>query len=162
MAQLSPRSGRKLGPNRTQPHFTTMDFQSQSQSQLIDIANAARNNAYAPYSGYKVGAAVLDAAGNIWAACNVENVSYGLSICAERAALSRMVAEGSLEVKAVAVVTADGGMPCGMCLQSLLEFAEDPASTKVWTISDSGAVQSHTLHDLIPLGFVMRDLRRTE
>ena len=119
-------------------------------------------NAYAPYSAYKVGAAVLDVHGNVWNGCNVENVSYGLSVCAERSAVSRMVGEGETRLTAVAVATADGGMPCGMCLQTLLEFAVDPAGVKIWTLSDSGEVKEHTLKELIPFGFAKSDLKRTE
>jgi cytidine deaminase len=132
------------------------------QPRMIEQARQAQARAYAPYSGYRVGAAILDADGNIWAGCNVENVSYGLSVCAERSAISRMVGEGHTRLMAVAVVTEDGGMPCGMCLQTLLEFAVDPETVQIWTVSDSGEVKTHSLHSLIPFGFVKCDLRRTE
>ncbi len=132
------------------------------QKRMLESAAAARMNAYAPYSAYKVGAAVLDVHGNVWNGCNVENVSYGLSVCAERSAVSRMVGEGETRLTAVAVATADGGMPCGMCLQTLMEFAVDPSGVKIWTLSDSGEVKEHTLKELIPFGFAKSDLKRTE
>jgi len=94
---------------------------------LIDAATEAHEHAYAPYSGFPVGAAILCASGRIVAGCNVENASYGLSICAERAAVTRMIAEGEREMRAIAIVTgADAPTPpCGLCRQTLAEFATD-------------------------------------
>lgn len=92
---------------------------------LIAEATAAREAAYAPYSGFKVGAALLGESGRVYRGCNVENVSYGLSSCAERNAIFRAVVEGERRIRAVAVVTgADTPTPpCGACRQVLLEFA---------------------------------------
>jgi cytidine deaminase len=94
---------------------------------LIDAAIAARTNAHAPYSGYAVGAAVMTRSGRIYAGCNVENASYGLTLCAERSAIAQMVASGERDPIAVVVVTRGPkpGTPCGMCRQTLAEFAED-------------------------------------
>ena len=94
---------------------------------LVSAAREARERAYAPYSSYSVGAALLSSSGRIYTGCNVENASYGLSICAERAAIAAMVADGERSVRAIAIVT-DGptpGPPCGMCRQVLAEFADD-------------------------------------
>ncbi|NDJ35090.1 MAG: cytidine deaminase [Chloroflexi bacterium] len=93
--------------------------------QLIAAAQAARENAYAPYSDYTVGAAVLGANGTVYTGCNVENASYPASICAERVAITRAVAEGERTFLALAIVTANGGSPCGICRQVMIEFAPE-------------------------------------
>jgi cytidine deaminase len=105
---------------------------------LERAALEARERAHAPYSGYAVGAALLTASGHIFAGCNVENASYGLAICAERTAIVHMIAAGERAPIALAVVTPGAsvplgpstesppiGAPCGMCRQSLAEFADD-------------------------------------
>jgi cytidine deaminase len=94
---------------------------------LLDAATRARTNAYAPYSGYQVGAAILADDGRIFAGCNVENASYGLALCAERNAVGQLVAAGGKRLVAVAVVTGgpEPGSPCGLCRQTLSEFADD-------------------------------------
>jgi len=94
---------------------------------LVTAAREAREHAYAPYSNYAVGAALLSGTGQIFTGCNVENASYGLCLCAERSAVAAMVAAGERAIRAIAVVT-DGpvpGPPCGMCRQVLAEFADD-------------------------------------
>ena len=128
---------------------------------LLQAAMIAQQRAYAPYSGYLVGAAILDTEGKIWTGCNVENISYGLSICAERTAVCKMVSEGIRSVRAVAVATRDGGTPCGMCLQTLLEFTSDPTLVEVFTVSASGENKRYLLSELIPFGFSSDDLKRT-
>lgn len=94
---------------------------------LVEQAKQARNNAYAPYSGFAVGAAVLSESNRIYAGCNVENASYGLSICAERVAISNMIAAGERQLRAIAIVTGSTSpaQPCGACRQVMAEFAED-------------------------------------
>ena len=94
-------------------------------AELVDRARAARENAYAPYSTYRVGAAVLTASGAVFTGCNVENASYGLTVCAERVAICTAVAAGQREFLTLAVVTSNGGAPCGVCRQVLVEFAPD-------------------------------------
>lgn len=121
--------------------------------ELIEEARDVRQRAYAPYSGYRVGAAVLDEAGRIWSACNVENISFGLTVCAERAAVARLVAEGGREVRAIVVATVDGGAPCGMCLQTLVEFASDPEAVQVVAVDEQGVARRFSLKELIPHGF---------
>ena len=98
------------------------DFDSKS---LIDAALAARKQAYAPYSNFLVGAAVLTGDGTIVTGANVENASLGLTLCAERVAAAAAVAAGHRQLMAVAVVTAGGVSPCGACRQFLTEFGRD-------------------------------------
>ncbi len=95
--------------------------------QLVQAARAARKFAYAPYSHYAVGAAVLAKSGKVYAGCNVENAAYPTSLCAERVAIVKAVSEGECELVALAVVTSNAGSPCGACRQVFSEFAGDDA-----------------------------------
>lgn len=121
--------------------------------ELIAVAREAREHAYAPYSGYRVGAAVRGGDGRIWAGCNIENVSFGLTVCAERVALGKMVSEGCRELARVAVYTMDGSTPCGSCLQALCEFARDPASVPVILAAETELPRAVSLKELLPFGF---------
>lgn len=122
------------------------------REQLLAAAREARRRAYAPYSGYTVGAAVCDEDGRIFAGANVENASYGLTVCAERVAVWRAVSEGARRIGALAVVTRDGGTPCGACRQVLAEFAAEDA--RIWCASEeSEAVEEYRLVDLLPMAF---------
>jgi cytidine deaminase len=94
-------------------------------TRLIDVACAVRMQAYAPYSQFLVGAALLTSDGEIIVGCNVENVSYGLTNCAERVAVGTAVAAGRREFAAVAIASSNGCTPCGACRQVLAEFAPD-------------------------------------
>lgn len=118
-----------------------------TRDNLIAAALAARRFAYAPYSGYQVGAALLGGDGRIYTGCNVENASYGLSNCAERTAVFKMVSEGVREILAVVVSTANAGSPCGACRQVLTEFAGD---VPVWLVDEQGNGRQTTLHALLP------------
>lgn len=129
-------------------------------SLLADAALAARTNAYAPYSGYTVGAAVEDESGRVHVGCNVENVSYGATLCAERGALARLVAEGGKQVRRVVVATADGGAPCGICLQSLLEFTPDPSAVEIELFAGENPSCVVTLAELMPRAFRGEGVRR--
>lgn len=124
-----------------------------AKERLIQAAREAMANSYAPYSVYHVGAAVLGSDGNVYSGCNVENASYGLTVCAERTAVVKMVSAGCRRIEGVAVATKDGGTPCGMCLQTILEFAEEPASVLVWCTDEKGGTREYSLKGLLPQGF---------
>lgn len=128
---------------------------------LIQLAADARTKAYAPYSGYAVGAAIEDREGRVWTGVNVENVSFGATICAERAALAQMVSAGSHEIAKIAISTRDGSPPCGICLQVLLEFAPDPSKVSVTLARETGEVVTRPLSEFLPFGFHSADVRRT-
>jgi len=117
---------------------------------LLAAARKARDRAYAPYSQFRVGAAVLGADGRIYSGCNVENASFGLTCCAERNAIFAMVAAGEREIREVLVIgdTAKALPPCGACRQVIAEFA--PPSAVVHMCGRSGAGRSATVTDLLP------------
>jgi cytidine deaminase len=119
---------------------------------LAEAALAARRRAYAPYSRFKVGAALLTADDELFSGCNVENASYGLSICAERTAVSSAVGAGHREFRAMAIVTtADPpAAPCGPCLQFLTEFCVD---LPLLLLNPDGARRTARLSALLPGGF---------
>ena len=124
---------------------------------LLEAAMQARELAYAPYSHYRVGAALLTAGGRVYRGCNVENASYGCTVCAERIAIFKAVSEGEREFTAIAVVTEDGGTPCGSCRQVMREFA--PRLTVI--IADAGGrARVHPLPDLLPDSFGPENLER--
>ena len=124
---------------------------------LIQQAIRARESAYVPYSNYKVGAALLTTVGKIFLGCNVENAAYGPSMCAERVAVFKAVSEGYKTFEAIAVVTVNGGTPCGVCRQVLREFA--PNLIVVVSDVDSNH-QVFTLADLLPHSFGPEHLPR--
>lgn len=124
------------------------------RDELIHRAGAARTQAYAPYSRFQVGAAVLTSDGQIFAGCNVENASYGLTICAERSAVCAAVAAGQKQITAVAVATAGGHSPCGACRQVLSEFG--PAMEVLLVDADNPVnVRSVALDKLLPYQFAL-------
>ena len=125
--------------------------------ELIGLAREARQRAYAPYSRFAVGAALLGRSGRVYPACNVENVSYGLSICAERAAVFKAVSEGEQEFEALAVVTSAGGSPCGACRQVLAEFNYNMT---VYVADTEGQYRAFTVEELLPEAFMPEDLPR--
>lgn len=121
--------------------------------ELMITAEGMCERAYAPYSGFKVGTALLTKSGNVYTGCNVENSSYGCCICAERTAAVKAVSEGDVNFSAVAVANAGGGetYPCGICLQFLSEFAGE--GFRVILRDKSGSIISHDFKDLLPKGF---------
>jgi len=125
---------------------------SQAEQELIDAAMQARDNAHAPYSNFKVGAAILTGEGNVYSACNVENASYGGSICAERNAIAQAVAAGEKDFVQLAIVTQSDppAAPCGLCRQVLVEFCDD---LPILLCNLKGGLIRTTLQDLQPLPF---------
>ncbi len=125
---------------------------------LVDLANEARRRAYAPYSNYPVGAALRTRSGRIFTGCNVENAAYPTSMCAERVAIFKAVSEGEKEFEVIAVVTPNGGSPCGGCRQVLAEFGLD---TIVLIGDDQGRVlKETTVAGLLPEAFTPGSLKK--
>lgn len=133
----------------------------EAAASLIEGARLAREKAYVPYSEFKVGAAVLSADGRVFTACNVENSSYGLSICAERAAVFKAVSEGARELLGVAIIadSPDPVTPCGACRQVLSEFG---LRMEVTMANLEGLVSRARLDELLPGGFNARQLGRKD
>jgi len=129
-----------------------------SDEELLERARTALEQAYAPYSGYHVGAAVLDEHGSLHAGCNVENAAYPEGICAEANALGSMVSAGGRRIAAIAVI---GGpakaaklaacTPCGGCRQRILEFAD--VDTRILLLDQAGRLQTFTMEALLPNSF---------
>ena len=126
---------------------------------LEDRAKAAQQRAYAPYSKFRVGAAVR-ASGQVFEGANVENASYSLCICAERTAMSTAVVAGAHDLEEVAVCTDSSppSSPCGACRQFLFEFARDPKAVTVTAVNNKGERRSWTLAELLLDGFSGREL----
>jgi cytidine deaminase len=124
---------------------------------LIELAIEAQRRAYAPYSHYPVGAALRTRSGRVFTGCNVENAAYPHGMCAERVAVFKAVSEGEREFEVIAVVTPNGGAPCGGCRQVLAEFGLEP----VVLIADSRGrlVEETTVSSLLPGAFTPEDLR---
>lgn len=127
--------------------------------ELVARALAARDNAYAPYSKYQVGCAIL-AGGEQFEGANVENSSYGMTLCAERSAVANAVYHGQRELDVVVVATASSppAAPCGMCLQTINEFAGDPEAVRIVLVNPGGERREFSLHELLPHGFRKRQL----
>jgi cytidine deaminase len=124
------------------------------------MARAVRARAYAPYSNFAVGAALLGRSGRVYTGCNVENAAYPLTTCAERAAVTKAVSEGEREFEAIAVVTATGATPCGACRQILREFGGPEGDLRVVVADLEGNVQAYTISDLLPASFTPDQLPR--
>jgi cytidine deaminase len=118
---------------------------------LIGAAKKAAKHAYAPYSRFKVGAAILTNSGGVYSGCNVENASYGLTICAERAAVFNAVAAGDNRLEIIAVVSENGSTPCGACRQVLAEF--NPDLRIILGNPESVGFSEMSLSDLLPEPF---------
>jgi cytidine deaminase len=128
-----------------------MEISIEMQEKLVQSATQARRWAYVPYSHYPVGAALLTQSGKIYDGVNVENAAFPQTICAERAAVVKAVSEGERLFKAIAVVTENGGTPCGGCRQVLAEFGTD---TIVLLANTNGEVTKIcTVADLLPFSF---------
>lgn len=133
-----------------------------SDMELIGAALDAMKNAYAPYSNFLVGAALLCADGSVYTGCNVENATFGATNCAERTAVFKAVSEGKRDFKAIAVVGGKNGTvdafctPCGICRQVLCEFARENLPIVLF---DGKNVKTHTLAELLPLAFTPENVK---
>lgn len=118
--------------------------------ELYKVASEIRKNAYAPYSKFQVGAALLAESGRIYTGVNVENASYGATICAERSAISKAITEGEREFEAIAISASENpAFPCGICRQVLAEFAPD-----ITIIVKNGKdLEAYSLEELLPYSF---------
>jgi cytidine deaminase len=130
----------------------------EEKQSLIDLANEARRRAYVPYSNYPVGAALRTKTGRLFTGVNVENAAYPTTICAERVAVFKAVSEGEREFEVIAVVTDNGGSPCGSCRQVLAEFGLD---TIVLIADGEGKlIKQTTVKELLPEAFTPASLSR--
>ena len=130
----------------------------QERQALIDLANEARRRAYAPYSNYQVGAALRTKSGRLFTGCNIENAAYPTGICAERVAIFKAVSEGERQFEVIAVVTSNGGTPCGSCRQVMAEFGLE---TRVLIGDGEGRLlRELSVADLLPGAFTPGDLPR--
>jgi cytidine deaminase len=134
-----------------------------SDRELIDLAIEARNNAYTPYSDFKVGAALLSKEGKVYKGCNIENAAYTPTNCAERTAFFKAVSEGVTDFKTIAIV---GGYdkdglkfcpPCGVCRQVMMEFCESN-KFRILLLDEDDEIKSYLLKDILPFGFGPKNL----
>lgn len=124
------------------------------EQELFALAKEARENAYAPYSDFKVGAALLGESGTIYLGCNVENASFGLTVCAERVALFKAVSEGERVFKAIAIYAGSKSVPpCGACLQVMAEFGD----LDILLFDSKGSYVKWRISELLPQAFRLND-----
>jgi cytidine deaminase len=134
-----------------------MSLTASEKQSLIDLANTARQHAYAPYSKYHVGAVLRTKTGRIYTGINIENAAYPHTMCAERVAIFKAVSEGEKEFEVIAVVTDNGGSPCGGCRQVLAEFGLD---TVVLIANGQGELlKEMTVKELLPEAFTPEHLK---
>lgn len=134
-----------------------MSVTNEERKQLVSLALEARQRAYAPYSNYPVGAALMTKSKRIYTGCNIENASYPLTICGERAAMFNAVSQGSTDFDTIVIATRNGGSPCGACRQVMAEFSLD---MKVIIVDQDGAVTMETtVAELLPAAFTPENLR---
>ena len=126
-------------------------------SNLVAAAREAQLSAYAPYSNFTVGAALLLSDGTVYKGCNIENASFGLTVCAERVAVFHAVAAGRMDIVAVAVSTSAPKLckPCGACRQVIAEFSRADAPIVVISTTESGLSATETITDLLPDNFTL-------
>lgn len=128
---------------------------------LASEAIAAKENAYVPYSHFRVGAALLGKSGRVYRGCNIENAAYTPTNCAERTAFFKAVSEGEREFEAIAITgDADDYLyPCGVCRQVMAEFC-DVEAFQIYLVKDEQSVQCYTLKELLPGAFTSKDLEK--
>jgi cytidine deaminase len=133
-------------------------FTPSERQSLIDLANEARKKSYAPYSHYPVGASLRTKTGRVYTGVNIENAAYPTGICAERVAIFKAVSEGELEFDVIAVVTNNGGSPCGSCRQVMAEFGLDT----IILIADGNGnlIEETTVRKLLPEAFQPHHLEK--
>ena len=141
----------------TQIEVNHAEMTESLRRELIAAAREAQASAYAPYSNFTVGAAVLVSDGSIYRGCNVENASFGLTVCAERIALFNAISDGRLDIVAVAVVTSAPRLckPCGACRQVIAEFSQADNPIIVLSATHSGEAELQTIADLLPDNFTL-------
>ena len=130
----------------------------EEKQSLIDLANAARQRAYVPYSNYPVGAALRTKTGRIYTGVNVENAAYPQTMCAERVAVFKAISDGEKEFEVISVVTDNGGSPCGGCRQVMAEFALD----MIVLMADGNGklIKETTVSELLPEAFTPNHLSK--
>lgn len=133
-----------------------MNLSDEQRQLLVETARAVRRWAYAPYSHYPVGAALLTVSGRVYDGVNVENAAYPSGICAERVAVFKAVSDGEREFNAIAVVTDNGGTPCGACRQVLAEFGLDV--TVILADGEGRVTRELSLRELLPGAFTPESL----
>ena len=133
-----------------------MTLTKQDKQSLIDLANAARQRAYVPYSNYPVGSALRTKTGRIFTGVNVENAAYPQTMCAERVAIFKAISEGEKEFEVISVVTDNGGSPCGGCRQVLAEFGLD--TIVLMADGNGNLVKETTVRELLPEAFTPEKL----
>lgn len=133
-----------------------MTISQEEKQSLIDLANEARRRAYVPYSKYPVGAALRTKSGRIFTGVNIENASYPQTMCAERVAIFKAVSEGETEFEVIAVVTNNGGSPCGGCRQVMAEFALD--AIVLFGNGKGELVKETIVNELLPEAFTPQHL----
>jgi cytidine deaminase len=131
-------------------------LENAQRSELVEIANNTRKWSYSPYSKYRVGAALLSRSGKIYEGTNIENAAYPVSICAERVAVFKAVSQGEHEFDAIAVVTDNGGAPCGSCRQVMAEFGVDIII--IMANNEGEILHEYSLNDLLPAAFLPEHL----
>lgn len=126
---------------------------------LYEMAVKAKKYSYSPYSGYAVGAAVMTDSGNIYSGCNIENASYGATICAERNAIFKAISNGESRIVKIAIAgsTDEAAWPCGICRQVMSEFATDQFYV---IVNDNGKMCTCSLNDLLPHSFTSDNMNK--
>lgn len=125
---------------------------------LARKAIEAKENAYTPYSGFNVGAAVLTETGSVYTGCNIENASFSPTICAERTAIAKAVSEGDRKIKTIAITgDSDWTFPCGVCRQVIREFSDK--NTKIIIVKSEDEYKEYSVEDLLPNSFGPDDLK---
>ena len=155
-AAMMPEPQFKLQPLVSR-EISSREMAEASRERLLAEARAAQRSAYAPYSNFSVGAAVLTADGTIYHGCNVENASFGLTVCAERVAVFSAIADGHMDIVAVAIVTSALRLckPCGACRQVLIEFSQRDNPIMILSATAAGESSLESITDLLPDNFTL-------